>query len=272
MGTKRIDTNDKAFSNRKRLKKRIKPKKELSEEDIIEIRTKKRNFLYHYNSKGMTISKALKKAGVKSQNTIYTWAEDDPMFKEQYYNIRKQKDPAAFYKPTMVTEEKEIDKKVIITNNEDERVLKDALKEAYRYSSFNLTEACNEVGISRGKVVKWMEIDESFKDEMLSVDEEKKDLVESSLLAKVASGDTAAIIFAARCLLPDTYNENKNMIRGRIDVVHSKEETDAIIEAAQITPSKLMNTPGGKLLAEKLGGGDDILEGELVGRKGDDGN
>jgi hypothetical protein len=178
---------------------------------------------------------------------------DDPLFRERYYVIRKQKDPLSFYKE----QKEEIKEPVPISleDGEDVKALKNAVIEAYRYSSFNLTEACDEVGIQRLQVVKWLQEDPEFQNRMEGVDEEKKDLVESSLLQKVASGDIAAIIYASKCLLSGPkgrgYDENKTL-NARIDVVHSKETADAVIEAAQITPANIADTPAGKFLIERM--------------------
>jgi hypothetical protein len=251
---KRIDTEDPAFNKkRKPIKRKLKIRKTYSEEEATDIKRKKIKFIEYYKGEGVTIAKALKKCNIPSQQEIYDWMDDDPLFRERYYVIRKQKDPLSFYKE----QKEEIKEPVPISleDGEDVKALKNAVIEAYRYSSFNLTEACDEVGIQRLQVVKWLQEDPEFQNRMEGVDEEKKDLVESSLLQKVASGDIAAIIYASKCLLSGPkgrgYDENKTL-NARIDVVHSKETADAVIEAAQITPANIADTPAGKFLIERM--------------------
>ena len=252
---KRINTEDSAFNKkRKPLKKKLKIEKTYSEEEATAIKRKKIKFIEYYKNEGITIAKALKKCAIPSQQIIYDWMNDDPLFREQYYVVRKRKDPLSFHK-----EQKEENAKepipISLEDGEDVKALKNALVEAYRYSSFNLTEACDEVGIQRSQVAKWLQTDSEFQTRMDDVDEEKKDLVESSLLQKVASGDIAAIIYASKCLLSGPkgrgYDENRTL-NARIDVVHSKETADAVIEAAQITPANIADTPAGKFLIERM--------------------
>jgi len=260
---KRIDTEDPAFNKkRKPIKRKLKIRKTYSEEEATDIKRKKIKFIEYYKGEGVTIAKALKKCNIPSQQEIYDWMDDDPLFRERYYVIRKQKDPLSFYKE----QKEEVKESVPISleDGEDIKTLKNALIEAYRYSSFNLTEACDEIGIQRSQVAKWLQKDPEFQNRMDGVDEEKKDLVESSLLQKVASGDIAAIIYASKCLLSGPkgrgYDENKTL-NARIDVVHSKETADAVIEAAQITPANIADTPAGKFLIERM---DNAIEDEAI--------
>ena len=209
----------------------------------------------------------LKKCEISSQQEIYDWMNDDPLFREQYYIVRKQKDPLSFHKEQKEQKAQE-PIPMDLEDGEDVKALKNALVEAYRYSSFNLSVACDEVGITRPQVAKWLQTDSEFKSRMDDVDEEKKDLVESSLLQKVACGDIAAIIYASKCLLSGPngrgYDENRTL-NARIDVVHSKETADAVIEAAQITPSNIADTPAGKFLIERMGEAaeDETMDGEI---------
>ena len=265
---KRIDTENPAFNNkRKPIKRKLKIRKTYSDEEAIEIKHKKIKFIEYYKGEGITIAKALKKCNISSQQEIYDWMNDDPLFRERYYVIRKQKDPLSFHKE----QKKEEAKKPVpisLEDGEDVKALKSALIEAYRYSSFNLTEACDEINIQRSQVAKWLQTDSEFQIRMDDVDEEKKDLVESSLLQKVASGDIAAIIYASKCLLSGPkgrgYDENKTL-NARIDVFHSKETADAVIEAAQITPSNIADTPAGKFLIERMSKSteDEIIDTEV---------
>jgi hypothetical protein len=235
--------------------------KKLTPEELNEISVKKRKFLHYYIEDGLSVAKSIKKAEIKSQSDIHEWMKTDRIFKERYYRKRRGGDST---KPDIKIVKKEkptMEKKV-----EELTIMQNSVIEAYRYSSFNLTEACNQTGITRDMVVGWMEDDPDFKDRLEQVDEEKKDLVESHLLAKVAQGDIAAIIFASKCLLKDRgYKENPDVVRARIDIVHSKEERDAVVAAAQIGPNSLLDTPGGKLLVERLNKNEGtIIDGEIV--------
>ena len=60
------------------------------------------------------------------------------------------------------------------------------------------------------------------------------------------------------------YDENRTL-NARIDVVHSKETADAVIEAAQITPANIADTPAGKFLIERMSEAaeDDTIDGEV---------
>ena len=252
---KRINTKGEGFKSRKPIKKRLKITKSSTEEELKEIKSKKIAFIQAYKKEGATISKALKKSGIKSQQTIYEFMDDDPIFREQYYDLRRQKDPISFYKDEKKRAKEEVEKPLKIEDTQDVKILKDAVIDAYRFSDFNLTTACEQVGIQRQQVVRWLQTDEDFKARLEDIDEEKKDLIESSLLQKVAAGDIAAIIFASKCMLRDRgYVEQvaPQQVNARIDIVHSKEEADAVIEAAQITTSSIAHLPAGKLLEEKI--------------------
>ena len=267
---KRINTKGSDFKSKKPVRKRVKVEKTHSEEEAIEIKNKKMRFISYYKEEGMTISKTLKKCGIPSQQKIYDWMSEDPLFREQYYVIRKQKDPLSFNIEQKKIKLEAAQVPMSLEDGEDVKAIKNALIEAYRFSSFNLAVACDEVGIQRQQVAKWLQNDEDFKLRMDDVDEEKKDLVESSLLQKVASGDTAAIIYASKCLLSGAngrgYDET-NTLNARIDVVHSKETSDAVVEAAQITPttSALLDTPAGQFLIAKMNEAkeEDIIDTEV---------
>ena len=146
---------------------------------------------------------------------------------------------------------------------EEVKILKANLIDAYRNTGFNLGQACRELGIERSTVVNWQKTDSEFDETMKQMKEEIKDLVEASLLAKVAQGDTNAIIYASRVLLsgPECrgYDESPKNINARVDVVHSKEEIDAIVAASHTSP-ELLNTPAMKQLLEKTG---EIIEAEI---------
>lgn len=255
---------------RKKIDKPLKVRKKykkLTPEELNEISIKKRNFLHYYVEDGLSVAKSIKKAGITSQSDIYEWMKTDRIFKERYYKKRREGDVTKPDIKLVQNEQTKMEKEA-----KELHILQTSVIEAYRYSSFNLTEACNQTGITRDMVVDWMEEDPDFKNRLEQVNEEKKDLVESHLLAKVAQGDIAAIIFASKCLLKDRgYKENPDVVRARIDIVHSKEERDAVVAAAQIAPSTLLDTPGGKLLVERLNKNEGtIIEGEIVSPEDDD--
>jgi len=269
----RIRSTDRKPAKKVKIPKRTRVKDEDRTKAIQEM---KQSFIYHCQQEGISTAKAIKLAGIESQSSIFEWMKDDPIFKEQYYKMREDKDPSKIDPVVMAIGKKEREKlreegkKELILGAEVEKdtkevkIAKSAVIEAYRYSNFNLTEACDQTGIPRITAISWLETDPEFKESFRQVDEEKKDLVESQLLAKVAQGDIAATIFASKCLLKDRgYNENPTTIRARIEVVHSKEERDAIIEAARIIPAQLANTPGGKFLVEKLEE-NEVVEGEII--------
>ena len=216
-----------------------KEEKETEIEDT-EIESKKKAFLYYFADPSISPKEALRKAGVLSQATLHNWTRTDENFKTNYFELKKdrnekEKNPVAL-------------KNITGTNT---RMLQESVIEAYRYSNFNLTEACNQVGIRRSVASGWLKNDPWFKEAMDEFNDEKNDLIEEMLLMKVAQGDTQAVLYAARCRLKENYNPDSTL-QVEMTVSRSKEERDAIINAAIIDPSSILSTPAGKMLTEKI--------------------
>jgi hypothetical protein len=64
---------------------------------------------------------------------------------------------------------------------------------------FNITKTAKDVGISRRVVHKWVEMDQSFKEQMEQMKESRLDAVESVLFQKAIDGDTISCIFFLKC-------------------------------------------------------------------------
>ncbi|MBU2249692.1 MAG: hypothetical protein KKD77_23295 [Gammaproteobacteria bacterium] len=113
--------------------------------------------------------------------------------------------------------------------------------------NFNAGEACRATGIPRERITKWRHGDVWFREKMETIEEEKKDLIESKLLQRVRRNDTAAIIFAAKTKLRDRgYGEHKTVDQ-KITHELSKEQIDAISRGKRA--SEMINvTPKQKLI------------------------
>ena len=70
--------------------------------------------------------------------------------------------------------------------------------ESYKANTFNITEACKDIGITRTIYYKWLE-DETFAKQVEVAREELVDIVESALLKKIREGNMTAIIFFLKC-------------------------------------------------------------------------
>lgn len=71
---------------------------------------------------------------------------------------------------------------------------------AFKANLFNITEACNRIGIDRSTYYRWLENDPGFSRAVEEAREEKIDFIEDQLLERISSGDTTAIIFALKTL------------------------------------------------------------------------
>ena len=205
---------------------------------------------------GCSSTEAAKQAGITSRTVIYEWMKDDPIFKKQHEEIRQTKPtsslPNSTKLPLDVAEER-AGPDDIITEREKEIFLS-----AYKDYGYNVAEACLQTGIKRSTVVAWFQTDAKFDENFKSAVEDKKDFFEGALMKKIAQGDIAAIIFATKVGLknrdtPDLiYEESPRKLDARIEVVHSKEEIDAIVRGAELSQEKLSNIPSIKLLAERV--------------------
>ena len=72
--------------------------------------------------------------------------------------------------------------------------------EAFKANFFNVTAACNKIGIDRSTYYRWLENDPDFAQAVQDAREEKIDFIEDQLLERISSGDTTAIIFALKTL------------------------------------------------------------------------
>ena len=71
---------------------------------------------------------------------------------------------------------------------------------AFKANLFNVTEACNKIGIDRSTYYRWLENDPDFAQAVQDAREEKIDFIENQLLERIAEGDTVATIFALKSL------------------------------------------------------------------------
>ena len=72
---------------------------------------------------------------------------------------------------------------------------KELMLQALKKSMGNVSEACKMVSITRPTHYNWMRSDEAYRLEVMNVDEEIVDFVESALYKKIAQGETVPIIF-----------------------------------------------------------------------------
>ena len=91
---------------------------------------------------------------------------------------------------------------------------------AFKKSHGNVSAACIGAGISRVTFYNWYNNDTDFKAKADEIKEERKDFIESALDKRIAAGDTAAIIFAAKTICKDRGYTEKN-------------ETEVSVSAAQ---------------------------------------
>lgn len=91
---------------------------------------------------------------------------------------------------------------------------------AFVSSNFNKAEACRRVNVSLKTLNRWMQ-NEEFVQLCDQLFEMKKDFVDGQLMGLVASGDTAATIFAAKTLLKDRGYDTKQTVEHTGQVKHS---------------------------------------------------
>lgn len=82
-----------------------------------------------------------------------------------------------------------------------------------------IAQACRQTGISRQTYYNWFNQDREFADRVEDEIERQKDIVESAIIKKITDGDTAMIIFYAKCKMKDRGYTEK-------EVVAQKEEID----------------------------------------------
>ncbi len=71
--------------------------------------------------------------------------------------------------------------------------------QAFKSNFFNITKACQNIGIDRSTFYRWLD-DTTFSQSVQEAKEEKIDFIESQLLKKIKEGDTTSIIFALKTL------------------------------------------------------------------------
>lgn len=70
-------------------------------------------------------------------------------------------------------------------------------------TNFNVTKACHLLNVTKRDVESWVRGDPGFQELLDEVQHMKKDFVEAQLMGRIAAGDTAAIIYASKCLNRD---------------------------------------------------------------------
>jgi hypothetical protein len=101
-----------------------------------------------------------------------------------------------------------------------EDVRKQIFIHAFVASNFKKSEACRLANVSWKTLRNWMK-DEEFVQLCDQLFEMKKDFVDGQLMGLVASGDTAATIFAAKTLLRDRGYDTKTVVEHTGRVRHS---------------------------------------------------
>lgn len=83
-----------------------------------------------------------------------------------------------------------------------------------------IAQACRQTGISRQTYYNWLNQDREFADRVEDEIERQKDIVESAIIKKITEGDTATIIFYAKCKMKDRgYTEKEAVVkRDEIDL------------------------------------------------------
>ena len=127
------------------------------------------------------------------------------------------------------------------------------LQAYHTIGNFNASEACRAIGMNRCSVDRWKKIDEWFREQMESIEEEKKDFIESKLMQRIRRNDTAAIIFAAKTKLRDRgYGEHRTIEQTHKHTL-SKEQIDSIARAKRSKESIINVTP----IRKRLESGDE---------------
>ena len=107
---------------------------------------------------------------------------------------------------------------------------KEAFILAFEKTFGNISQACRAIGVSRRTYYDWIEKDKKFKTNLENTDvsEHLKDFIESALIKKINSGDTASIIFAAKTKLKDrgyiekVQIESNNKNTNTVEITHQE--------------------------------------------------
>jgi hypothetical protein len=87
-------------------------------------------------------------------------------------------------------------------------------------SNFNKAEACRKIGLPYATLETWKTKDPDFIELMGYVQEMKRDFVEGALMSLIAQGDSAATIFASKCLNRDRGYDPKTTVEHTGSVMH----------------------------------------------------
>lgn len=186
---------------------------------------KKREWLNLYCAGGISAREVCDKVGI-----IYTqvsiWKREDANFLKLFNKTRLENyhkwPPCLGVRIGEVVDEKTIARrkaKIMAkkAKNVKKRHRKDQIAwlKSYEKLSFNATEVCRSVGISRRKFDRWRQNDKSFDRAYLEATEAKKDFIESQLMKNIEAGDSQSIIFACKTKLKDRgYVERKEIEHG----------------------------------------------------------
>lgn len=81
-----------------------------------------------------------------------------------------------------------------------------------------IAEACRQTGISRQTYYNWYNQDSQFAERVDDEIERQKDIVESAIIKKITEGDTATIIFYAKCKMKDRGYTEKEAVTKKEDI------------------------------------------------------
>lgn len=132
---------------------------------------------------------------------------------------------------------------VTIGNKKQAKIARqDLFIQAYRNSLFNITRACEFIGISRKTYYRWLENDDTdFAKKLDECREEKIDFLESALLKKVQQGNVVAIIFALKCLGKSRGYIEEQQVNVEVRPQLTKEQKDAVVQAAIASHADVFN-------------------------------
>jgi ACT domain-containing protein len=104
-----------------------------------------------------------------------------------------------------------------------------AFLEAFRSNFWNVSQACQAVGISRQTYYRWRK-DQSFQENLNDCQEELKDFIRGKLLELIANNNLIAIIFGCKTICGMVEAQGKQSISMEHSF-HTKEMTDRVVSA-----------------------------------------
>ncbi len=204
-----------------------------------------------------TIGSAARKAGIpprggmKDDNTRYNhilskWCANIPSFAKEFKAVIEAKLMHNKYSKYPVP--------ISPVDNIALTKRKKLFLETFNKHHFIIANACKELEINRKELNAWIEWDEDFKEEFELLKKDKQDYVEDKLIQLMEDGSERATLFIAEHII-DEYKPQLQTQTHKHELIQSKDQIDAIVKASSIgAANHLMDTPGGKLLAEHVKG------------------